>query len=701
MKSSHRFLRSPVPWVLLTIVAVIVVSQLVGSQHSYEEIPTSQAVSMINGNTKLKQVTLTDGDQIIRITDKNDKQYRSYWVGDQSQELIKKLDERVADKTVDEWKGENPGPSVWKSLLINVVPFLIILALFIWMINAAQGMGGRGGVMGFGKSKAKVGAKDTPKTTFADVAGCQEAIEELQEIREFLAESDKFRRVGAKVPKGVLLYGPPGTGKTLLARAVAGEAGVPFFSISGSDFVEMFVGVGASRVRDLFEQAKEASPAIIFIDEIDAVGRHRGAGMGGGHDEREQTLNQLLVEMDGFDVNTNVILIAATNRPDVLDPALLRPGRFDRQIAVEAPDMEGRLKILQVHAKGKPMANDVDLTSIARRTPGMTGADLANVLNEAALLTARENLPVIGNAELDEAIDRVIAGPQKKTRIMNEHERLVTAYHEGGHALVAAAMPGTDPVQKITILPRGRALGYTMVMPDADKYSQTRGELLDSMAYMMGGRAAEELIFHDPSTGASNDIEKATKVARAMVTQYGLSAAIGTVQLGSGDSEPFLGMTAGQQRDYSDVTAKIVDDEVRELLENAHQEAFDCLIANRGVLDELVRQLFRKETLGKQEVEEIFKPLKRWPERGAFTGSDRRIPSDQPPVTPPAVEGVDDDAPVTPGPRHSELPPNPGPHSPTSPGSAPQPPSGQEDPSGWEPPHDWRPPSWGLSLIHI
>ena len=695
MKSSHRFLRSPVPWVLLTIVAVIVVSQLVGSQHSYEEIPTSQAVCMINGNTKLKQVTLTDGDQIIRITDKNDKQYRSYWVGDQSQELIKKLDERVADKTVDEWKGENPGPSVWKSLLINVVPFLIILALFIWMINAAQGMGGRGGVMGFGKSKAKVGAKDTPKTTFADVAGCQEAIEELQEIREFLAESDKFRRVGAKVPKGVLLYGPPGTGKTLLARAVAGEAGVPFFSISGSDFVEMFVGVGASRVRDLFEQAKEASPAIIFIDEIDAVGRHRGAGMGGGHDEREQTLNQLLVEMDGFDVNTNVILIAATNRPDVLDPALLRPGRFDRQIAVEAPDMEGRLKILQVHAKGKPMANDVDLTSIARRTPGMTGADLANVLNEAALLTARENLPVIGNAELDEAIDRVIAGPQKKTRIMNEHERLVTAYHEGGHALVAAAMPGTDPVQKITILPRGRALGYTMVMPDADKYSQTRGELLDSMAYMMGGRAAEELIFHDPSTGASNDIEKATKVARAMVTQYGLSAAIGTVQLGSGDSEPFLGMTAGQQRDYSDVTAKIVDDEVRELLENAHQEAFDCLIANREVLDELVRQLFRKETLGKQEVEEIFKPLKRWPERGAFTGSDRRIPSDQPPVTPPAVEGVDGDAPVTPGPRHSELPPNPGPHSPTSPGSAPQPPSGQEDPSGWEPPHDWRPPSWG------
>nr|WP_130866253.1 ATP-dependent zinc metalloprotease FtsH [Acidipropionibacterium timonense] len=685
MKNTSRIFRGPVPWILLSIIAVIAVLQIAGSTSGYKDIPTSQAVSMIDGSQKLKTVVLTDGDQTIKITDANGQHYRSYWVGNQSQDIIKSLDKRVAAKTLESWEGQNPGQSIWKSLLINFLPFLIIAIFFMWMINAVQGMGGRGGVMGFGKSKAKVGTKDTPKTTFADVAGCQEAIDELQEIKEFLAESEKFRRVGAKVPKGVLLYGPPGTGKTLLARAVAGEAGVPFFSISGSDFVEMFVGVGASRVRDLFEQAKEAAPAIIFIDEIDAVGRHRGAGMGGGHDEREQTLNQLLVEMDGFDVNTNVILIAATNRPDVLDPALLRPGRFDRQIAVEAPDMEGRLKILEVHAKGKPMANDVDLEAIARRTPGMTGADLANVLNEAALLTARANLPVIGRAELDEAIDRVIAGPQKKTRIMNEHERLVTAYHEGGHALVAAAMPGTDPVQKITILPRGRALGYTMVMPDSDKYSQTRGELLDSMAYMLGGRAAEELIFHDPSTGASNDIEKATKVARAMVMQYGLSAAIGTVQLGSGDTEPFLGMTAGQQRDYSEETAKVVDDEVRALLENAHQEAFDCLVANREVLDELVRQLFLKETLGKEEVARIFEPLKRWPARGAFTGSDRRIPSEQPPITPPAVEGVDENAPVTPGPRHGELPPTPGPQGP----------GGQGEPGPWEPPSDWRPPSWG------
>ena len=659
MKNVSRIFKGPLIWILLCIGLIIVFLQFTGSGNGYKDIPTSEAVSIINSDKKLDGVTLTDGDQVIKITENDDKKYRSYWVGNQSDQLVDKLNDRVQDKTLKSWQGENPGQSIWKALLINFLPFVIILLFFLWAMNAAQGMGGRGGVMGFGKSKAKVGSKDTPKSTFADVAGCQEAIDELQEIREFLAEPAKFQRVGAKIPKGVLLYGPPGTGKTLLARAVAGEAGVPFFSISGSDFVEMFVGVGASRVRDLFEQAKEAAPAIIFIDEIDAVGRHRGAGMGGGHDEREQTLNQLLVEMDGFDVHGGVILIAATNRPDVLDPALLRPGRFDRQIAVEAPDLDGRLKILQVHAHGKPMADNVDLASIARRTPGMTGADLANVLNEAALL--------------------------KKTRLMNEHERLVTAYHEGGHALVAAAMPGTDPVQKITILPRGRALGYTMVMPDSDKYSQTRSELLDSMAYMMGGRAAEELIFHDPSTGASNDIEKATKVARALVTQYGLSARVGTVQLGSGDSEPFLGMTTGQQRDYSEQTAKTVDDEVRELLENAHQEAFDCLVANREVLDELVRQLFLKETLSKAEVAKIFEPLKHWPERGAFTGSDRRIPSDKPPITPPQVEGVDEDAPVTPSPRRGELPPSPTPGAP-----------GTDSPTGgWTPPPDWEPPMGG------
>jgi len=398
----------------------------------------------------------------------------------------------------------------------------------------------------------------------------------------------------------------------------------------------MFVGVGASRVRDLFKQAKENSPCIIFLDEIDAVGRKRGGGFStGGHDEREQTLNQLLVEMDGFDVRGGVILIAATNRPDVLDPALLRPGRFDRQIAVEAPDLKGRFQILKVHAEGKPIAPDADLQGVARRTPGFTGADLANVLNEAALLTARQNARVITKEYLDEAIDRVVAGPQKRSRLMNEKEKLVTAYHEGGHALVAAALPGTDPVHKVTILPRGRALGYTMVLPENDKYSNTRAELLDQLAYMMGGRAAEELVFHDPTTGASNDIEKATNVARAMVTQYGMTERIGAIKLGSGDSEPFLGRDIGHGRDYSEEVAAIVDDEVTRLIANAHQEAFDILTANRDVLDDLVRALFEKETLDRQEVAEVFKPLRLWPKRPPWTGSDSRVPSQLPPVTPP------------------------------------------------------------------
>jgi cell division protease FtsH len=493
-------------------------------------------VSIINGNEPLSEVILIDKEQEIRVTLKDAEKtgYKATWVGNQSDQLITRLDQRVAEKTLDQWKGENATPGFFSSLLGTLIPFIIIGVLFFFLLNSVQGGGSR--VMQFGKSKAKIANKDTPKTTFRDVAGCEEAIEELEEIKEFLAEPAKFQAVGAKIPKGVLLYGPPGTGKTLLARAVAGEAGVPFYSISGSDFVEMFVGVGASRVRDLFEQAKENAPAIVFIDEIDAVGRHRGAGMGGGHDEREQTLNQLLVEMDGFDVRGGVILIAATNRPDVLDPALLRPGRFDRQISVEAPDLRGRFNILKVHAEGKPMAPDVDLEGVARRTPGFTGADLANVLNEAALLTARQNARQITDEYLDEAIDRVVAGPQKRSRLMNDKEKLVTAYHEGGHALVAAALPGTDPVQKVTILPRGRALGYTMVLPEQDKYANTRAELLDQLAYMMGGRAAEELVFHDPTTGASNDIEKATTLARAMVTQYGMTERLGAIKLGSGDA---------------------------------------------------------------------------------------------------------------------------------------------------------------------
>ncbi len=441
------------------------------------------------------------------------------------------------------------------------------------------------------------------------------------------------------------------------------------------------MGVGASRVRDLFEQAKEAAPAIVFIDEIDAVGRHRGAGMGGGHDEREQTLNQLLVEMDGFDVRGGVVLIAATNRPDVLDPALLRPGRFDRQIPVEAPDMKGRLQILRVHAANKPMAPGVDLATVAKRTPGFTGADLANVLNEAALLTARMNLRFIGKPQLDESIDRVIGGPQKRSRMMNERELLITAYHEGGHALVAAAMPGTDPVQKVTILPRGRALGYTMVMPDDDKYSQTRGELLDQLAYMMGGRAAEELVFHDPTTGAGNDIEKATKLARAMVTEYGMTEALGAVKYGSGDREPFLGLDySSESRTYSESVAGQVDAEVSRLISVAHQEAYDVLNNNREVLDELVRQLFEKETLDKEQVAKIFEPLQRWPKRPAWTGSDTRKPSEVPPISPP--ERPIQPEPVMPPAAPQQPGSYPGPYSPQPPVSFPPPYPGGPNPPG-------------------
>ena len=631
-----RILRGPILWIILAVVAIGLLVDFSGSlTGGYKDVPTSQVVSLINGNDPLSEVKMIDKEQQIQVTTKGDQpqKFRATWVGSQSLELINRLNERVAAGTLDSWVGSNPTPGFFQSLLGTLIPFIIIGVLFFFLLNSVQGGGSR--VMQFGKSKAKVANKDTPKTTFSDVAGCEEAIEELEEIKEFLAEPAKFQAVGAKIPKGVLLYGPPGTGKTLLARAVAGEAGVPFFSISGSDFVEMFVGVGASRVRDLFEQAKENAPAIVFIDEIDAVGRHRGAGMGGGHDEREQTLNQLLVEMDGFDVRGGVILIAATNRPDVLDPALLRPGRFDRQIGVEAPDLKGRFQILKVHGEGKPMAPDVDLEGVARRTPGFTGADLANVLNEAALLTARMNDRMITNAHMDEAIDRVIAGPQKRSRLMNERDKLITAYHEGGHALVAAALPGTDPVQKVTILPRGRALGYTMVLPEQDKYANTRAELLDQLAYMMGGRAAEELVFHDPTTGASNDIEKATNVAKAMVTQYGMTERIGAVKLGTGDAEPFLGRDFGHQRDYSEDIAAIVDEEVSKLISNAHQEAFDILTANRDVLDSLVRALFEKETLDKAEVAEVFQPLRLWPKRPAWTGSDSRVPSKIPPVTPP------------------------------------------------------------------
>jgi cell division protease FtsH len=448
--------------------------------------------------------------------------------------------------------------------------------------------------------------------------------------------------MGAKIPHGVLLYGPPGTGKTLIAKAVAGEAGVPFFSIAGSDFVEMFVGVGASRVRDLFEQAKQSAPAIIFVDEIDAVGRHRGTGIGGGNDEREQTLNQLLVEMDGFDTSTNVILIAATNRPDVLDPALLRPGRFDRQVGVSAPDLKGREQILAVHSKNKPLAEKVDLALVARRTPGFTGADLANVLNEAALLAARLDKKKIDDETIDEAIDRVIGGPQRKSAVMKDQERLVTAYHEAGHALVAGAANYSDPVTKITILPRGRALGYTMVMPLEDRYSVSRNQLLDQIAYALGGRIAEEIVFKDPTTGASNDFEKATSIARTMVTKYGMSAKVGSISLGSGSTEPFLGRELATNRDWSNEMAQIVDNEVRAILDQAMDEAYKALSTNRGVLDQLAKELLEKETLNHEQIAVIFKKVKKLPKRATWRSSSKRSISARGPIAVPKRKEVTD-----------------------------------------------------------
>ncbi len=626
-----RIFRGPWLWIVVAVVGVLVALQYLAPNGGFDEVPASKMATYLQGN-QVDEVTFVDGDQEIRATLDNGNKVMTSWVAGTQRDLYNMA---VDNKSINKVSVEVPKPSLLGSILATFLPFVLIILLFLFLMNQVQGGGGR--VMQFAKSKAKLISKDMPKTTFSDVAGCQEAIEELGEIKEFLQEPAKFQAVGAKIPKGVLLYGPPGTGKTLLARAVAGEAGVPFYSISGSDFVEMFVGVGASRVRDLFEQAKENAPAIVFIDEIDAVGRHRGAGMGGGHDEREQTLNQLLVEMDGFDVRGGVILIAATNRPDILDPALLRPGRFDRQIGVEAPDLSGRHMILQVHSRGKPMAPDVDLLSVARRTPGFTGADLANVLNEAALLTARSNQKLIDDAALDEAIDRVIAGPQKRTRLMSEKEKLITAYHEGGHALVAAALPGTDPVHKVTILPRGRALGYTMVLPDEDKYSQTRSEMLDKLAYMLGGRAAEEMVFHDPTTGAGNDIDKATSLARAMVTQYGMTERLGAIKLGEPQGEPFLGRDMGHTRNYSEDVAAVVDEETKRLLSEAHQEAFDILEENRDVLDTLVTELLEKETLDKAQVASVFERLRRRPVRPAWTGSPTRSPSAIPPVDVPAA----------------------------------------------------------------
>jgi cell division protease FtsH len=620
---------------LRRIVLVVLLAVLIGwllhglFQPAIQTIDTSEGMAMLQGGA-VEQAKIVDGDQRVQLVLKEELPEGSpsewsdlgavvqfFYVAPQGEAVV---DAVVAADPPKGYNSEVPKTSIWASLLLTFLPILLLVGLFWFLMSSMQGGGGR--IMNFGRSRATLVTPDTPTVKFEDVAGVDEAVEELREIEEFLENPAKFQAVGAKIPKGVLLYGPPGTGKTLLARAVAGEAGVPFFSISGSDFVEMFVGVGASRVRDLFEQAKKNSPAIIFVDEIDAVGRHRGAGLGGGHDEREQTLNQMLVEMDGFDARTNVIMIAATNRPDILDPALLRPGRFDRQVGVDAPDLKGRHKVLDVHAKGKPIAPDVDLEAIARRTPGFTGADLANVLNEAALLTARREKQQIGSSEVDEAIDRVIAGPQRRTRVMNDHDKRVTAYHEGGHALVAAAMNHTDPVTKVTILPRGRALGYTMVMPQEDRYSKTRNQLLDSLAYAMGGRIAEELVFGDPSTGASNDISQATETARQMVTEFGMSTQIGSVRLSGSSGEVFLGRDMGHGREYSENVAAVVDQEVRALMDNALSEATIALSQNRAVLDRLALELLDKETLGEDELAAIFVDVVKIAPRGDWLSGE-------------------------------------------------------------------------------
>ncbi len=594
---------------LLALLAVVVIGGLARSGDKPRKLRLDQFEQLV-GTGEVRTATIADRDGTVSGELTSGQKYKVNYVRDDSEQLGEIL--RSAE-TPPQVRVDHQKDPVWWAILQTFLPVILLIGAFIFVMNSMQGGGSR--VMQFGKVKAKQVSKEQTKVTFADVAGADEAVEELQEIKEFLEAPAKFIAIGAKIPRGVLLFGPPGTGKTLLARAVAGEAGVPFFSISGSDFVEMFVGVGASRVRDLFEQAKASAPAIVFVDEIDAVGRHRGAGMGGGHDEREQTLNQLLVEMDGFDTKAGVILIAATNRPDILDPALLRPGRFDRQIVVDRPDLAGRRAILNVHGKGKPLAKGVDVEVLARRTPGFTGADLANLMNEAALLTARRGFKEIGMPQLEEAIDRVMAGPERKSRIISEKEKRVIAYHEGGHALVGHVLPDADPIHKISIIARGRALGWTLALPTEDKYLTTRSALLDQLAMLLGGRTAEELIFQDPTTGAGNDIERATAIARAMVTEYGMSDEIGPQQLGAKNTEVFLGREFGHQINYSQEVAGHIDSEVRRLIDEAHEEAMEVLVTHRKVLDRLADALIEKETLDTAEVMEILGDVPERPRR--------------------------------------------------------------------------------------
>jgi cell division protease FtsH len=605
----NRTLRTLVVYGLSIILLAVLAQWWFDQVSGPEEVPLSEFMTSVEAGDFAEVQILARSNQLQGRTEPGTgpesvwEVVASYPEGSEGQ-----LTELILASDVDLNSDPQP-PSFWE-LLISFLPWLFLLGFMVFIFMQMQGGGNR--VMQFGKSRAKLVGKEQPKVTFDDVAGLEEAKEELEEIKDFLANPDRYRQIGAKIPKGVLLFGPPGTGKTLLARAVAGEAGVPFLSISGSDFVEMFVGVGAARVRDLFEQAKASAPAIVFIDEIDAVGRHRGAGLGGGHDEREQTLNQLLVELDGFEGNTGVIVMAATNRPDILDPALLRPGRFDRQIVVDAPDIEGRKAILDVHSKGKPLAKEINLEVLARRTPGFTGADLANLINEAALLTARRHKKEVSMSELEEAIDRVIAGPERKTKIMSDEERKLIAYHETGHALVGYAMPNADPVHKVTIVARGRSLGHTLALPTHDKYLVRRSELVDQLAMLLGGRTAEEIIFADPTTGAANDIEKATAIARRMVMEYGMSDMLGPMQYGKPNGEVFLGRDYSRQQDYSDDVAAKVDEEVRKLINAAHEEAREVLNRHRDAMERMVERLLETETVGQDDVAELFADVPKW-----------------------------------------------------------------------------------------
>jgi cell division protease FtsH len=622
-----RFFRSAAFPILIVVVLAFFAQRLISPGSGTETPSYDEFVKQVNGG-QIAEVTFNTKDNTLNVKETDGDSYdEAFLDSDSAQAQLLNTLEQKGVKTEIKGKG---GSSIL-SLLTYILPFLLFFAFWIFLMNQMQGGGSR--VMSFGKSRAKRMSVDAPKITFRDVAGVDEAVQELHEIKEFLENPKKFQALGARIPKGVLLYGPPGTGKTLLARAVAGEAGVPFFSISGSDFVEMFVGVGASRVRDLFEQAKQNSPCIIFMDEIDAVGRHRGAGMGGGHDEREQTLNQLLVEMDGFEMKDNIILIAATNRPDILDPALLRPGRFDRQVVVDRPDRKGRKHILEVHTRGKPLAQDIDLDALAGQTPGFTGADLANLINEAALLTARSSKREITMTELEEGIMRVIAGPEKKSRVMSEKERLVTAYHELGHAIVGHLLPNTDPVHKVSIISRGQALGYTISLPTEDKFLTTRAELTDTMAMTLGGRAAEEIVFGEITTGASNDLEKVTETAKQMVMRFGMSERLGPRVFGHDRSQPFLGREFSAEPDYSDEIAREIDDEVRRIVEDAHQSSKDILSEHREQLDTLSKILLDRETI---DADEFIALLEGKSEEEVF--ADEEEEEAKPPEAPPVEE---------------------------------------------------------------